>query len=215
MSPLREEPVDLHLLGLQQSGKLKVADPLKSFLRVVQKRLGWRIHSYGSDAELVAAIEASEHPPHFFCVKDRHMVPQDILASVAGQGGYLNEGLPTDALSLYKALTTTQIWTIACTDDQLETAQGALHELWKASGLREEPHAQPRLVKPPKRDDYDIGGGFGSTSFNPGDDSNWDELSDDEDSSDDEPSTEAKPEAKTDIDVKATMSQESATKPAV
>ena len=34
MSPLKEVPADLHLLDAAQAGKLRVTDPLKSFVKV-------------------------------------------------------------------------------------------------------------------------------------------------------------------------------------
>ncbi|CAK0898705.1 unnamed protein product [Prorocentrum cordatum] len=79
MSPLREVPVDLHLLGLGQKGKLRVTDPLKSFLRIAEKRLGWRLHSHADMPDLVKAVASAEYPPYFYCVKDRHLLPVELL----------------------------------------------------------------------------------------------------------------------------------------
>lgn len=185
MSPLRELPVDLHLLGAQQAGKLRVTDPLKSFLRVVEKRLGWRLH-WHVDAEALAAwLRAAEYPPYFFCVKDRHMLPLEVLLAVAEQGGYLYEGLASDALSLFRQLTTTQAWTVACTDSQVTEATAELHRQWAAVGLREEPHAPPEIVQPRARDS-DVGGGFGATGADPMDDKDWADIDTEEESSEEE-----------------------------
>merc|ERR1712118_579670 len=88
MSPLRELPVDLHLLGLGGNGKLRVTDPLKSFLRVAQKRLGWKVHSHETTEELVEGIKSSEYAPYFYCVKERHMLAPEIISAVTERGGY-------------------------------------------------------------------------------------------------------------------------------
>lgn len=44
MSPLKEVPADLHLLDAAQAGKLRVTDPLKSFVKV-----GLFFHGAGLD----------------------------------------------------------------------------------------------------------------------------------------------------------------------
>lgn len=195
MSPLQELPVDLHLLGAAQVGSLRVTDPLKSFLRVVEKHLKWRIH-YHSDAEALATgLRAAEYPPYFLCIKDRHLLPLDVLKAVAEQGGYLYEGLPSDALSIFRCMTASQAWTVACTEEQVPTARAELEKAWQSVGLRKEPIESPEIIQPKPRD-MDIGGGFGGAGgFGGGapfgdDGSNWDELSDDDDS-DDEASTAA------------------------
>jgi hypothetical protein len=168
-----------------------VTDPLKSFLRVVERRLGWKMHWHNDDADLVTAVTNAEYPPYFFCMKDRHLLPLDFLVAVSANGGYLYEGLQTDALSLFRMLTTTQAWTVSCTEDQTEEAEAQLRRLWQEVGLREEAHAAPELVDPPKRQNDDIGGGFGATSFGD-DDSKWDDVSDDESSSDSDAEADAK-----------------------
>ena len=63
---------------------------------VVEKNLKWRIHYHTDVAELATALEQAEHPPYFFCIKDRHMLPTEVLKAVALQGGYFYEGLPSD-----------------------------------------------------------------------------------------------------------------------
>eukprot|EP00928_Gymnodinium_smaydae_P013761 TRINITY_DN14996_c0_g2_i1.p1 TRINITY_DN14996_c0_g2~~TRINITY_DN14996_c0_g2_i1.p1 ORF type:complete len:900 (+),score=238.97 TRINITY_DN14996_c0_g2_i1:72-2771(+) len=198
MSPLRELPVDLHLLGVQQRGKLQVTDPLKSFLRVVERRMGWKLHWHQDEAQLVEAVKKAEYPPYFFCVKDRHHQPVELLNAVAERGGYLYEGLPTDALSLFRMLTTTQAWTVSCTEAQVAEATAALEKAWKEVGLREEPHMDPEIQRPPRRPDFDIGGGFGAGAGGfdaAGDDGKWDDISSDSESSDDEADEPAKPSA--------------------
>jgi len=184
MSPLRELPADLHVLGAGQAGKLRVTDPLKSFIRVAEKCLGWRVHLHAGPEQFVTALEVAEYPPYFFCVKDRHMLPVEVLLAVAEQGGYFYEGLPSDALSLVRMLTATQAWTVSCTEAQVEEATALLKKTWEAYGLREEPHAAPEIIQPKGRGD-DIGGGFGAGGMDPIDDKDWGDLSD-EDSSDDE-----------------------------
>lgn len=192
MSPLREPAVELHLLGAAQSGKLRVTDPLKSFLRVAEKRLRWKLHWHADNDGLVAAVGAAAAagcPPHFVCVKDRHMLPQEVLLAVAEAGGYLDEGLPSDALSLFATLASSQAWTVACPEGSVDAASKALQRMWEQLGVREEPHQQPELVTPRRRMDDDIGGGFGAGGFDPSDDKAWDDISDsssDSDSSDDE-----------------------------
>jgi len=189
MSPLRELPVDLHLMRGDQAGKLRVTDPLKSFLRVVDKQLGWRLHVHKDTEGLIAALRAADYPPYFIGIKDRHLLPLELLLTVAEQGGYLYEGLPADALSLFRLLTTTQAWTVACTEAQVEEATSELQKQWKTVGLREEPHEPPEIVKPRPRD-TDIGGGFGDTGMGP-DDKDWADIdSADESSDDDDTATE-------------------------
>jgi len=182
MSPLREVPVDLHVLGAMQAGKLRVTDPLKSFIRVVEKRLGWKPHYHADYEQLTAAVKAAEYPPYFFAVKDKHLLPVELLMAVAEQGGYLYEGLPADALSLFRWLTTTQAWTVACTEGAVGEAAEALRKAWSEAGLREVPHPAPELVQPSAR--ADIGGGFSPTGF--GDDKDWADLSDDDSSDSDD-----------------------------
>jgi len=182
MSPLKEIPVDLHLLSAAQAGQLRVTDPLKSFLKVVEKHLGWRIHYHQDHDALVSVLAAQEYPPYFLCIKDKHLLPLEVLKVVAQQGGYLYEGLPADAFSLFRCLTTTQAWTVACTETQVDEASEALMKAWKTSALRQEPLEAPEIIKPQRRD-LDIGGGFGDTGFAQ-DDTKWDELSDDEESDD-------------------------------
>lgn len=179
MSPLREVPVDLHLLQAQQVGKLQVTDPLKSFLRVVEKRLGWRLHYYANSEELAAKLRAAEYPPYFFCVKDRHMLPLEVLKAVAEQGGYFYEGLPSDALSLFRTLTATQAWTVSCTADKVEEAAEELRKAWKTTALREEP-LEPAEIVQPKGRDPDVGGGF-TGGLGAQDDNEWGELDDSDD----------------------------------
>lgn len=186
MSPLRELPVDLHLLGAKQAGKLRVTDPLKSFLRVVEKRLGWRLHWHADTAAFVEELNQAEYPPYFLCVKDRHMLPLEVLMAVAEQGGYLYEGLPSDALGIYKRMTTTQAWTIACTSEQVEEATAELQRQWKAVGLREEALEAPEILKPRSRD-LDIGGGFGATGVDPVDDKDWADIDSEESEDEAEP----------------------------
>jgi len=193
MSPLRELPVDLHMISGKQAGKLRVTDPLKSFLRVVEKRLGWKLHWHDDYEQLTTAVRSAEYPPYFFCIKDKHLLPIELLTSVAEQGGYLYEGLPSDALSLFRYVTATQAWTVSCTEGQVDEATTCLQKMWGEVGLRAEPHAPPEVVKPIQRDD--IGGGFGASNL---DDKDWGDLSDDDTSSDDEPdkSSDSKVEAK-------------------
>jgi len=196
MSPLRELPVSLHLNGVKQAGKLQVKDPLKSFLKVVEKRLGWNLHFHDDYEQLSQAVREADYPPYFFAVQDRHLHP-DLCMAVAEKGGYLYEGLPGDALTLFRWLTTTQAWTVACTEEQVAEAQAELGEAWRAVGLREEPHDAPEIVKPRPRD-MDIGGGFGGpgglggmpggfgAGFDAAGDKDWAELDSDDESSDEE-----------------------------
>jgi len=185
MSPLRELPVDLHLVANKGAGKLRVTDPLKSFLRVVEKRLGWRTHWHQDTQDLVDTLQAAEYPPYFFCAKDRHMLPLEVLQAVAEQGGYFYEGLPSDAVGIFRSLTTTQAWTVSCTEDKVAEAADELRKQWRTVGLREEPHAEPEVVKPRGRED-DIGGGFGATGVNPMDDKDWADIDSDSENSEDE-----------------------------
>lgn len=194
MSPLKEVPVDLHLLEAGKTGKLRVTDPVKSFLRVVEKRLGWRIHWHEDADALAAAMQAAEYPPYFFCTKDRHMLPLPFLMAVADKGGYLYEGMPADALSIYRMMTTTQAWTVACTEAQVAEAQSVLQKAWQEHGLREEAHPDPEVVMPSRRSEMDIGGGFGAAGPGFGAGDNFDDISDDS-SSDDEPEVVKKPAA--------------------
>lgn len=182
MSPLKEVPCQLHLLDAPASGKLRVTDPLKSFLRVADKRLGWKIHWHADESQLAATIRAADGPPYFFCVKDRHLFPLDVLMAVAEQGGYLYEGLPSDALTLFRWLTATQAWTVACTEAQVPEATATLQKMWQSVGLREEPHESPEIITPSRRSP-DIGGGFGASGVGLDDDKDWAELDDDDDSS--------------------------------
>lgn len=198
MSPLREVPVDLHLMDAPKAGKLRVTDPLKSFLRVAEKRLGWRLHWHDDTEALVAAIGVSEYPPYFFCVKDKHLLSSNLLTAVAEKNGYLYESIPTDAVSIFRMLTTTQAWTVACADEaQVKEATELLRQTWVKVGLREEPHGMPELIQPEQRS-ADVGGGFnaggfGGDDFNP-DDKDWGDLdSSDSDSEDDnKPAKDAK-----------------------
>ena len=102
---------------------------------VVEKNLKWRIHYHPDDAALASALEQAEHPPYFFCVKDRHMLPTEVLKAVAMQGGYFYEGLPGDAFSLFRSMTSTQAWTVACTNDQVKEAEEQLMKSWQTKGL--------------------------------------------------------------------------------
>jgi len=193
MSPLREQPVSLHLLSVRAAGKLQLKDPLKSFLRVVEKRLGWQLHFHEDYDQLAQAVREAEYPPYFFAVKDKHL-HSNVLMAVAEKGGYMYEGIPGDALSLFRWLTTTQAWTVACTEAQVAEAQAELGEAWKNVGLRAEPHPAPE-VRQPKPRDVDIGGGFGGGGFGAGlgdEGKDWAELdSGDESSSDEEKKKEA------------------------
>jgi len=182
MSPLQEVPADLHLLGAAQAGKLRVADPLKSFLRVVEKHLGWRIHYHADATEMTEALQSAEYPPYFLCVKDRHLLPIEVLRAVAQRGGYFYEGMPNDALSLFRCMTATQAWTVSCTEEQVPEATEVLDSMWKKVGLRKDPVGPPEIRQRPRS--MDVGGGFGTPSGLNEDDSKWDELSDDEESAD-------------------------------
>merc|ERR1712227_907098 len=99
-----------------------------------------------------------------------HMLPLELLTAVADQGGYFYEGLPTDALTLFRWLTTSQAWTASCTEAQLGEGEEALTKLWESVGLRQEAHAPPIVVQPTRRRDDDFGGGMGATSFGGGND---------------------------------------------
>jgi hypothetical protein len=189
MSPLKEVPVDLHLMDAPRDGKLRVTDPMKSFLRVVQKRLKWNVHFHGDEQAFAAHLRAADYPPYFCCIKDKHVLPLDVLKAVAEKGGYFYEGLPTDALSFFRMLTTSQAWTVSCTESQVAEATAALEKAWTSVGLREEPHPTPELEKPTRRD-ADIGGGF-NAGMNADDDKDWAELSSDSESSDDEEETKS------------------------
>lgn len=181
MSPLDEVPADLHLLEAAQVGQLRITDPLKSFVKVVTKQLKWRVHYHANAQEMAEVLGTSPYPPYFLCVQDRHMVPLEVLQAVAKQGGYFYERLPSDGLSLFRAMTTSQAWTVACTEQQLEEAKKALS--WSIT------LPDCEIVKPKPRED--LGGGFGDTGDVGG---NWDELSDDEES-EDEASAEASAKA--------------------
>jgi len=192
MSPLREIPVDLHLMDAPKAGKLRITDPLKSFFRVAEKRLGWRLHWHEDTDALIAAVQASEYPPYFVCVKDKHLLPVGLLHAVAEKNGYLYEGTPTDAVSMFRMLATTQAWTVACADEsQVKEATEVLRDTWNKIGLREVPHEAPELVQPEQRSP-EVGGGFnaggfGGEGFSP-DNKDWDDLDSDSDSEDDMPS---------------------------
>ncbi|CAE7369489.1 unnamed protein product [Symbiodinium natans] len=123
MSPLRGPYVDLHLLSAAQAGNLRVTDPLKSFLKVVERHLSWRVHYHEDVETFVRALHASEYPPYFQCIKDKHLLPLEVLKAVAEQGGYLYEGLPNDPFSLFRCLTATQAWTVSCTEAQVAEAR--------------------------------------------------------------------------------------------
>mmetsp|Transcript_67237 Transcript_67237/g.161134 ORF Transcript_67237/g.161134 Transcript_67237/m.161134 type:complete len:890 (+) Transcript_67237:68-2737(+) len=187
MSPLREVPVDLHLM-MPQAGKLRVTDPLKSFLRVVEKRLGWRLHWHEDMAGLTKYVDSSAYPPYFYCLKDKHMLPVDLLQAVNKQGGYMYEGFPTDVLSIFRMMTSSQAWTVSCVPSQVEEASAALRKAWQTVGLRQEAHEPPELVKPARRDD--VGGGFGDLGYDPTDDKDWGELDGSDEDSEDEPEKE-------------------------
>jgi len=196
MSPLKEIPVDLHLMEAARSGKLRVTDPLKSFLKTVERQLNWRVH-YHEDVDAMASwLRSSEYPPYFFCMKDKHLVALDVLQAVVEKGGYLYEGLPSDPLGVFRMMTTTQAWTVSCTESQVAEATAALQKAWVNAGLREEAHESPELVKPTKRD-MDIGGGF-NAGFDPEGDKDWGELSSD-DSSSSSSSDEDEPQGKPDV----------------
>ncbi|CAE7808684.1 unnamed protein product [Symbiodinium sp. CCMP2456] len=137
MSPLKEIPVDLHLLSAAQAGKLRVTDPLKSFLKVVDKNLGWRVHYHEDTDMFVSSLKSAEYPPYFFCIKDKHLLPLEVLKAVAEQGGYMYEDLPSDPFSLFRCLTATQAWTVACTEAQAAEAGEALMKAWQTAGLRQ------------------------------------------------------------------------------
>lgn len=180
MSPLKNQPVDLHLLEAKQSGLLRVTDPLKSFLRVVEKRLGWRIHYHDGPDALAANIRASEYPTYFYCVKDKHLLPIDVLTAVVQQCGYVYEELPRDALSLFRWMTTSQGWTVSCTEAQVAEAREKLLKAWQSEGLRHDPLPAPKIVQPKSRG-KEVGGGFGATAGME-DDKDWGELSEGDDS---------------------------------
>mmetsp|Transcript_92844 Transcript_92844/g.194045 ORF Transcript_92844/g.194045 Transcript_92844/m.194045 type:complete len:848 (-) Transcript_92844:81-2624(-) len=185
MSPLKEVPVTIHLPGAKLAGKLRITDPLKSFVKTVEKRLGWKVIFHEDHEKFVEAIKESEYPPYFYCVKHRHHLPVEMLDAVAERGGYVYEGLPRDPVRLLQFMTTTQAWTVAALDSEVEAASKALHSAWKSHGLREEPLEKPQIVTPPPP--ADLGGGFGAPGMGLGDDKDWDELSDSSsDSSDDE-----------------------------
>merc|ERR1712136_533355 len=193
MSPLREIPVNLHLMHAGNA-KLRVADPMKSFLRVVQKRLGWNVSWYETNEQLETAVRNSEYPPYFFCAKDRSLIPKELSLAVISRGGYFYEGLPSDALGIFRLLTTTQAWTISCTEAQVDEAGAALTKMWRTVGLREVAHEAPEFVKPTKRREDDIGGGFGASSASTED---WGALSSDSESSDSSDDDESKKTAVT------------------
>jgi hypothetical protein len=195
MSPLKEIPVDLHLMDAPRDGKLRVTDPMKSFLRVVQKRLKWNVHFHADEQSFAALLRAGDYPPYFYCIKDKHLLPLDVLKAVAEKGGYFYEGMPTDALSLFRMMTTTQAWTVSCTESQVKEATAALEKAWTAVGLRDEPHPMPELEKPTRRD-ADIGGGFNAGGFNADDDKDWAELSSDDESSDSDEEAKSETPAK-------------------
>merc|ERR1719375_3013632 len=149
--------------------------------------LGWRIARHPGPADLAKELRGAEYPPYFYCVKDRHMVPLEVLMAVADTGGYLYEGLPGDALGLFRLLTTAQAWTAACTEAQLDEARGALRDLWGTLGKRTEAHAPPSVVHPPRRRDDDFGSPMGG--FDP--DRGLDLSSTSDSESDDEPAAKA------------------------
>jgi len=196
MSPLRELPVDLHLIS-PQAGKLRVTDPLKSFLRVVEKRLSWRVHWHDQIEELTAYVGSAGYPPYFFCVKDKHLLPVDLLSAVNKQGGYMYEDFPGDALSIFRMMTAMQAWTVSCVPSQVAEATEVLKKAWQQVGLRGETLDKPELIMPTRRDD--VGGGFGDLGYDPSDDKDWAELESDDESEDEkEVKDTAKSEAKDD-----------------
>ena len=71
---------------------------------MVEKNLKWRIHYHADVTELASTLEQAQHPPYFFCIKDRHMLPTEVLKAVALQGGYFYEGLPSDPEKLLKTI---------------------------------------------------------------------------------------------------------------
>lgn len=175
MSPLREPPVHLHVMGVTGESALWLKDPLKTFLRVAERTLGWKIHKHKTMRDLESSISSAECPPFFFAVKDRHLVPKEMVSAVAANGGYLYT-MPKDTLTLFRLLTTTQAWTVICTEAETAKAAEVLKSTWRST-LIEEPHEPPEIRKPFRRDDG-IGGGFGAPSyFDDDDDDDWGELS--------------------------------------
>jgi len=60
------------------------------------------------------------------------MLPVELLQAVATRGGYLYEGFAADALSLFRTMTATQAWTVACTEEQVQEAISATNAAQKA-----------------------------------------------------------------------------------
>lgn len=175
MSPLKEIPVAMHFFAPMKGGLL-LKDPLKSFVRVAEKRLGWQVKSHSSYDDLVSGLRKEQYPPYFFCLKDRHVLPIELLMAVADQGGYVYEGLPNDAVGLFRMLSVTQAWTVACTEEQIPEGKAALEKLWQSEALRAEP-LEKEIVSPRSTNRGVMDMGFD-------DNEDWKDLSSDSDSSD-------------------------------
>lgn len=176
MSPLKEIPVTMHMFA-PRKGALRLQDPMKSFLRIVEKRLKWQVIKHESNEDLASYIRNDKYPPYFFCLKDRHLLPLEVLMAVVDQGGYLYEGLPEEAVGLFRMMSTTQAWTVSCTEEQIPEGKAALEKLWLGEALRADP-PEKEIVTPRS-------GSRGAMDMGFDDNEDWKDLSSDSDSDSD------------------------------
>merc|ERR550537_528310 len=100
-----------------------------------------------TNADLASYIRNDKYPPYFYCLKDRQFLPLEVLMAVVDQGGYLYEGLPDEAVGLFRMMSTTQAWTVSCTEAQLPEGKAALEKLWLSEALRSDP-PEKEIVTP-------------------------------------------------------------------
>merc|ERR1711939_1042812 len=103
--------------------------------------------------------------------------------AVADQGGYLYEGLPDEAVGLFRMMSATQAWTVSCTEEQIPEGKAALEKLWLGA-LRTDP-PQKEVVTPRS-------GSRGVMDMGFDDNEDWKDLSSDSDSDSDEDTAKKK-----------------------
>jgi len=130
VSPLQEHPVDMHVVGDVTETQLA------EFANIAEEKLGWKMHRHSTESDFAAYVRKAEYPPYFFCSENRSTLPVELLKATISNGGYHYEGLPKDVMSLFRAMTTTQAWTVSCTPGEVDEAKASLKKSWASTCMR-------------------------------------------------------------------------------
>merc|ERR1719316_1209512 len=135
MAPFKDSAT-LHYF--KPDGVMKVKDPMKSFLRMAERTLGWTVKEHAGYDALNAWVTDAADPVYFYAAHEKRIIPGSFLAAVASRGGFVYSGFSTDPVENFSRATTTQAWTVGvAAAEEAEGAKALLRQVYREECLKD------------------------------------------------------------------------------